>query len=306
MFSIALNSIIILVICMAIGLLCRKKNLITDLGEPVLSALLINVTLPCIIIVSMQREFNRELFNKSMIVLVASFLIHFAGYFLGLLLCKILKASSAEKGVWVFSLIFSNLIYMGLPIIEAMYGQEAVFYVSMCTVAFNSLSFTLGIKVITKGYSQNSKSNLKKILFNIPMWATFAGFIMFMFSISLPSPVYSALSSVGYMTTPLSMIIIGSILAKNNIKTVFLGLKMYIMIFIRLIAFPLCISFILNILISDKTIVGVLTIVTAMPVATLAAIFAANYGSNRELASKFVFISTVLSVITIPIISLVI
>ncbi|MCL2593825.1 MAG: AEC family transporter [Defluviitaleaceae bacterium] len=308
MFSIALNSIIILVICMILGFIARKRNLITKAGEPVLSSILLSVTLPSTIIMSMQRDFNRELFNSSMIVLVASFLIHFAGFFLGLLLFKVLRGKSYEKGVWVFSLVFSNLVYMGLPLIESIYGSMGVFYASICTISFNFLAFTLGVKIMIKGSncSVEEKDTIKKIFFNVPIWATIIGFLMFTFSIRLPDVVGSALSSVGSMTTPLSMIIIGSILATNNLKTVFLGAKMYIMIFVRLVAFPILAFFVLRIFIADEVIVGVLTIATAMPAAVLTAIFAAKYECNRDLASKFVFISTVLSVITIPLIALLI
>ena len=299
MFTLALKNISVLVICMAMGFIAKKGKIIDEKGIPLLSAILVNITLPCLMLMSMQREFEISLLRVSAVVIAITIMLHMGEWVIAFLVTKLLRADEDESVIWTFSLIFANMSYMGIPVIESMYGQEALFYTSMINMVFNIFVFTLGIKLMQK----NGKVNIKAIFMNKPIIATLLGFLMFVFSIRLPETLGKSLSMMGSMTTPLSMLIIGAILAGNDLKTVFSGWKIYAVTFFRLLVIPLLLLVILKPFIKDPMLIVVLVMLSAMPVAAITAIFAAEYNRRPVLASKMVFISTVLSVFTIPVVA---
>jgi len=297
MFTLALKNISVLVICMAMGFIAKKGKVIDEKGIPVLSAILVNITLPCLMLMSMQREFDASLFSSSMLIIAITLVLHVGEWLIAYFMMKWLKADEDESVIWTFSLIFANMSYMGIPVIESMYGKDALFYASMANMVFNMFVFTLGIKIMQK----SGNMNLKAIFFNRPIVATVTGFIMFLCSIKLPEVISKPVSMVGNMTTPLSMIIIGCILAGNDLKTVFSGRKVYVVTFLRLLGIPLLLLVILRLFVKDEMLITVLVMLSSMPVAAITAIFAAEYGRKPSLASKMVFLTTVLSVFTIPV-----
>ena len=299
MFTLALKNISVLVICMAMGFAAKKGKIIDEKGIPLLSAILVNISLPCLMLMSMQREFEFSLFKSALLVIFITLILHMGEWIVALIANKLLKADADESVIWTFSLIFANMSYMGIPVIESMYGSDILFYASMINMVFNIFVFTLGIKLMQK----SGKVNVKAIFLNKPIVATMLGFLMFVCSIRIPELFSKPLLMVGNMTTPLSMIIIGAILASNDLKTVFSGWKIYVVAFLRLLGIPLLLLVILRLFIADTMLITVLVMLSAMPVAAITAIFATEYNRNPSLASKMVFITTVLSVFTIPVVA---
>lgn len=129
------------------------------------------------------------------------------------------------------------------------------------------------------------------------------GFILFIFRIKLPVFINDTLELLGDLTTPLSMLIIGSMLCESPAKECFFNKKLYLIVFIRLLFIPACIYFILKGIVNDKLLLSIPVILTSMPIATNAAIMANKYKANESFASQLVFLSALLSIITIPFIS---
>jgi predicted permease len=125
---------------------------------------------------------------------------------------------------------------------------------------------------------------------------------MFVFSLSMPLPLEKALVSVGAMTTPLSMIIVGSMLAEIKLKEVFSGFAVYYVSAVRLIAAPLLTLAIMKLLHADQLLTEIAVTVEAMPAAVIATVLASKFGGDTKLASRCVFISTIISMVTIPLI----
>lgn len=147
------------------------------------------------------------------------------------------------------------------------------------------------------------EKDLKKVwknVVNIPLISIFLGILMFVFSVPLPKVLTQTLSSIGNMTTPISMFIIGAMLADVKLKEVFKGLDVYYMNFIKLIAAPMLVYFILKLLGTSNIVLCICVILVAMPTGSLVGVFAERYNGNKAVASKCVFLTTVLSMITIP------
>lgn len=301
----AFENISILVICMAVGFAARKGRIISAKDMPGLTALTLNVTLPALLIMAMQRKFDAYAFRGSLAAMALTVAIHALCLVLAILIVKVLRVKGAERAVLLLALLFPNTGFMGIPLVNAMFGHEAMLYTALINSVMNTLVPTVGIAILL-GAGSRGQINLKSILLNKIILATLIGFILFIFSIRIPELLGNGLTMVGSATTPLSMIIIGGMLAENDLKSVFSEWKIYIVALFRLLAFPLLVFFTLRRAIEDQLAVNVLTMLTAMPVAAITAILAAEHDKEPQLASKIVFVTTALSIFTIPIIAMII
>lgn len=144
--------------------------------------------------------------------------------------------------------------------------------------------------------------SLKEVFVNPAVIATVMGIILFIFSIRIPYPIYETLNTVGSVTTPLSMIIVGAMLAEIELKEIFTGYTVYYASFLRLIAAPVITFFVFKLINADKLLLQICVIVQAMPASVLATVFAEKYGADAALAAKSVFITTIICLITIPLV----
>ena len=305
MFITFVSSLTALAICIVVGYIGRKVNILTDEVNMGLSSLLIKITLPCVIFISMMRPFSRTLLLESLATLFLSGIVYLSGYFIGGWLARLMGAGDSEKKVWQFSFIFANVGYMGFPIIYAIFGYEGMIYTSMANVAFNVLAFTLGVQLYKKDNSGITRANLKSIILSPALVAIYIGFIFFLTGLRLPATVHNGVELIGSMTTPLSMLLVGAILAKSRLLSLVNDFRVLPVIFIRLLAIPLVTFFILRMFVHNHLMLSIIVILAAMPAAAITVIFAEQYKGDTETASKLVALSSLLCLITIPLISLV-
>jgi predicted permease len=186
---------------------------------------------------------------------------------------------------------------MGYPIIESIYPKTGIIYTSMYVAIFNLFLWSYGISLFT---GQRDWKSLKNALFNPGIISTVLGLILYVCSIKIPFTLLKAFSMVGSMTTPLSLLIIGSLLSQVNFKEMFAGRDLYISIVMRLLILPLLIFFALYTQGIKGEVANILVLVTAMPVAAITVIFAENFDADSILASKLTALSTMLSMLTLP------
>ncbi|WP_027309233.1 AEC family transporter [Caloramator sp. ALD01] len=289
------TQVIVLFLIMVVGYISRKRGLINPEVNKSLSELLLNVTLPFMIIASFNFKFSTDMLNLGIKLFLISTVIHTVLLLLGSIIYK--RFNEDEYKVLWFITVFSNCGFMGYPVVESIYGKIGLFYAALFNIPFNILMWTAGVFIFS---GRGDKQNLRKAILNPGILSVFIGLIIFLFSVELPAPVIKTLEMVGSMTTPLSMIIIGSTLADAKIKSIFEGFSVYFGSFIRLIAIPLIVYFILNLFGLKDFYLNIPVIITAMPAAANTVIMAEKYGGNPEYASKVVFLTTILSVVTIP------
>lgn len=301
MFFTVLKSLASLCVLILFGLTARKLKIITDDVSRGLSSILLNFTLPCTIIMAMQRPFDRGLLVSGGVILGVSVAAHFAAVAVGIVLCRVCGVKDKQKGVWLFVMSFANIAYMGFPLISAIYGQEALFFCAMGNVAFNLLLPSLGTFLIRIGVKEEPKT---KHGANTALAATFIGLLLFVFSVKIPETLSNALTMTANMTTPVSMLIVGSFLAQSSLKTVLGDKKLYVLSAARLLLMPVCLLFALKPFIADSVMLGVMVYLAAMPAAAVTVIFAEQYNSDTAAASRAVFVTMILSLVTIPVIAL--
>ena len=293
--STVINQVLILFLIIGVGYYGRKRNIINGEINKGLNKILLELTLPMMIVSSFDYTFSSEIMINIVKIFIYSLVIHIFLIIISIL--PYIKFDKDKRDILRFITIFSNCGFMGYPVLGSIYGKIGILYASIFNIPSNIFMWSFGVML----FSKNKKSKgLKNILLNPGILAVFIGVFLFIFSIKLPKPIYSTLKSVGDVTTPLSMIIIGAMIGDISFKKVFKEISIYYASFIRLVLVPLTIYFILNMLDVDFMVRNVVVIVEAMPAAALSAIFAQAYNKKHEFASQAVFITTLLSVITIP------
>jgi hypothetical protein len=291
-----IHQVVILFILILIGFILRKTGLLNEGLNRGLTELLLTICVPFTIFSSfLHIQISPAVLMNMVIALFCALFVHLFTAIFGKLLY--LKYPEKTGKILLLSAIFSNCGFMGLPVLEGLFGKEGVFYGSLYIVIYNILIWTLGITII-RG-KLNSKS-VKELIFNPAIIAVIIGFIFFFFSIKLPSPVYTVLDLTGGMTTPVSMFIIGSMLAEIDLIQMLKGWTVYLGCVVRLLAVPLLIYPIFLVMGLPEGIFKIILISAAMPVGAMVAIFAEKFDGDVNLASRLVVISTALSIITLP------
>ena len=261
-----------------------------------------SVTLPCLILGTFQTDYSPELLAAAGMTYALSIVFYAGSIIIGYLSRRICRIDDAAKGVWVYSVVFPNQAFMGWPVIAAVLGEGGLFYATFANMAFASFAYTYGIWLMkSTGSAQDTQHSIKKDLLTPINFAIITGLVLFFLQLRIPAPINNAIKGVADLTTPLAMMFVGTILARSPLKEMLSDYRVYLVSLIRLIIIPALVLFALAPLELSDYVRGAIVISHAMPVAGFAAIYAGAYGNDVELASKFVSLSSLLSVVSIPI-----
>lgn len=302
-YNLIFNQILILFILSIVGYTARKINIFGDKVTKGLSDIILKITLPAMIIESMINNDDPNLAEQFGKFLLISFIVYTISFILAIVLPRLIWSKPFEKGVFEFAIMFSNVGFMGYPITAAVFGEEGVFYTAIFNLPFNLLVFTIGIIFLSSNQDKKTKIDLK-LLINPGIIAVLIGFVIFYFKIPLPLAIKGSLNLLGSVTTPISMIVIGGLLAKISINKIFSNYRVYLIAIFKLFLVPIVVYFSLRSFVDGVYLLGVPVLLSAMPVAVNSAILAEEYKGNAELASQTVFISTLFSIFSIPIITM--
>lgn len=297
-FIVILNQIAVLFILIVVGFMLKKLKILDDRFEKGLAGLIISVTLPALIITSMNYEFSKELLGNSLMILGYGASTFALMILVSYIFSKIFHLENPQKGVYQFLIVFPNTGFIGFPILNAVFGREAIFYASIFNVIFNILLWTLGVYFVSK---EKKKINLN-MLINSGTVSVVIGFMLFVLSIELPYIIHSSLQTIGDTTTPLAMIMVGLLLGDARFRVLFKNIKLFVISVIRLIIIPLIVYIILSLFKLPQIVLATVVILSGMPSGANAAIFSRKFESDYKLASQGIFLTTLLSIASIPLI----
>ncbi|MCI8889090.1 MAG: AEC family transporter [Hungatella sp.] len=295
-----MNLQLMMFIEIGIGWYLRKKNLITEEGKKVLTDLIIDVILPCNIIKSFMIELNREILMKGLQILVISTILQ--------MFCTLISAvcynrvEKEKKNVLQYATVCSNAGFLGNPVAEGLYGSMGLLYASIYLIPQRIVMWSAGVSYFTE--SPSKKEVVKKVLGHPCIIAVDIGLILMAFQIALPEFITKSLASISSSTTPITMFLIGSIMAGADLKTMVTKTTSAFSV-IRLVLIPLAVFGACLLFRVDALVAGVSVILAAMPAGSTTAILAAKYHRDEEFASKCVVLTTLLSMIAIPVWSVV-
>lgn len=296
------NSFTALALCMAVGFICRKTGMLNDEHTTGLTNLLVRVAMPCTVFMALMRPFSRTLLFESMATFVISGVIYILSGFIGLWLVKLMKSPPGERQSLQFGIAFGNIAFMGIPVVTAVFGYEGLIYVSMAMASFNIIAFSWGVLMFDNAPRKINFLGLIKRNPVLPF--TVIGFIFFVTELRLPQALEGGISLIGGLTTPVSMILLGVILAKQSLKNAFKTARLFLPVTVKLILIPLATWLVLRPVIHNPLMLNVIVTLMAMPPGVLTAIFAEQYDADSFGAAKFVVLGTILCVVTVPILSL--
>ncbi len=307
---------LVLFLLMAAGFAAGRLRLLEGATRRALSRLLVAFILPCLIVASMQRPLSPELRSQAFTALGLSFAVYAAAFPLALAFARLLRVRGAEGGVHVFACVFSNVAFMGFPVMEAFFGKESVFLTSIYNIPFQLLAFSVGASMIAHGLGGGPRAEaagaagaggaggrMSLADFVTPAGvSSFVGFALFLLEIRLPGPLLRAATLLGDTTTPLASLLIGSSLSGSSPRA-FLSPRVWLTSAYRLLLFPLALYAGLRALGFEGLLLGMPVVIAAMPVAANASILAEASGGDAETASRLVFVSTALSLATLPLLA---
>lgn len=294
------NSVVSLFIMILIGVYSSKKQIITSSINQGLTDLLIQVSLPLMILTSFMFKYDSSIKSNITKTLFYSIIAYILVIILSRFLLGPIKGD--KKTILHFSNVFTNTGYVGFPILYSIYGPEGVIYGSIFNMFFVIFVWTYGLLLFKGNFDHKDLTQeILKILLNPSIIAVFMGVIILIYDIQLPEALSSSIKSMGNMAGPLSMIIIGVILSNVKIKKHLRDWTIYYGIIMKLLVLPIII-YLLFLLAGDMSKVTItIIIMVAMPASAMTSIFAESYGVESEYAAILVSSTTLLSLITVPI-----
>ncbi len=300
------TQVIVMFLLIAVGYICDKVGLVTKRGIKQMTDIVLLIVSPAVIIQSYNQEFDPNLAKNLGIAFVYATIAHAGMIVFSRFLFS--KKNPGKYNIDRVCSIYTNSGFMGIPLILSVLGEEGVFYGSAFLALFNITLWTQGVAAIKGRQKEKAKpaAIAKQLLLNPGVIGILIGFLIFFTPISLPDPVGQAVGHIANLNTPLAMIVIGTYIARSNILQALKEIRIYYTSLIRLVVFPLLMIPIYLLLPSDSLVYLTNFIAMACPAAAATSMLAAKYGGDAIYASKIIAISTVLSVLTIPLMVIVI
>lgn len=288
------KQVLILFILIGIGFATNKAKIFTGDSIKKLTNFMLYIVTPAVII----NSFNRSMDSSMLRGLIIVFIVAFGAHMLNILFSFLImhdKDKNREK-VLRMSMIFSNCGYMSFPLQQAILGTDGVFYGAAYVAVFNVVVWTFGEMMMNKGAAFSPK----KIILNPGIIGTAAGLIIFFSSVNLPEVVSAPISYLADLNTPVAMIIIGFHLANATFKIK--GANEILSMLYRLIISPVIVAAIMLLAGIRGDVLIVCAIAASAPVAAVVTMFADKYNADTRLSASITSISTLVSVITMPVI----
>ncbi len=287
------KQLIIMLVYVAIGFTLVRTKLVSKEGSRAIASLLIYVIIPCVVFKSMCVERTLE----STQTFLWSLLVAVVALALAMLVSMLLYR---RRPIDNFGAAFSNAAFMGVPLVTAVLGPDAVFSVTAFVALLNVLQWTYGQALLTKSW----KACSPKAIFTSPLVIAFLlGIVVFFARIPMPEIVGSCLSGVSAMNAPLAMIVLGTYLAEGKLVDIFRDWHLYAVSAVRLLVIP-ALTIVLFLLFPAGKMRMAVLIAAAAPIGANVAVYAGKVGADYPYAARTVCLSTVLSVVTMPLIVL--
>lgn len=306
--SVLVNQLIQLFLIICIGYLVFKIGILNETVNKHINSLVINVTMPFMIVSSVlsmtDRPDTSTVFSLFGVSIGFYLIMPVIAFVIVKIMFKTIHIVKSRQGLYMLMLIFSNVGFMGMPILQAACGEDgatAVFYAAVLNIFFNLAVFTYGVVMLSYGDTVKTTFQLKDLL-SPGILCSVIAIIIYAADIHFPATVESVIDTVGDLTSPLAMILVGSTLASMKLKDVFNEWRIYVFCFIRQFVLPILLYPIFRFCISDDLLFHVMFIEFLMPIANITLMLATEHELDSKFVSKSIFISTVMSLVSIPLV----
>lgn len=293
-----LAEMLVLLFAIAAGFLANRMGILGGETDRKISRLLLTITLPAMILGSVctgDALPERSVVLGALGVAAVFYLLEFVFV---LAVPPLLGGTPGQKGVWRYTLAFPNVAFIGYPVVSALFGPEALFYAAILVLPFNLMTFTLGPLMLA-----GAKRFSLRQMFSPCVVASILALVLALARLRPPAVVGEALNFVGGVTVPLSLLFVGSLLAGIPLGRMLAAPRLWILTAVRLLALPAVLCFLLRWMGTDALILGVAVTQMAMPAAVNGSLLCMEYGGDAECMAQITFVSTLVSIVTIPILA---
>lgn len=282
---------------MLLAFLCYRVKIVSQEGNRSMSNLLLMVVNPCVILTVYQTAYDPELVRGLLLAFAAAAVSHILAVITATFLIR--SAGRPDYSIERFSAVYSNCGFIGIPLIGSILGDTGIFYLTAYIVMFNLFSWTHGIMLMEKKFSVKG---LKEGLLSPMFIATIAAVILFFLQIRIPGVLLDAMDYVADMNTPLAMMVAGFSVAQSDLGKMLRKVRLYFVCAIKLLIIPFLMIPVLMLMRLPQDVSVSMLIATACPAAVSGTMFAIRYKQDYTYASEIFALSTVLSIVTIPLV----
>ena len=299
---VVLEKMVMLVLLMLVGYGVSKAGWVDAKFNQMASRLVTNVFIAGTIAGSVMNV-EPQLEGKELLLAIAAiFLAFLTGGAVGWVVSRCLGLKGRERNVAWLSIFFMNNVFVGFPVVEAVFGPDAIFCASLSNIPFNLLLYTVGVANLRSGEGRG-RVKLREV-FTVPLISTFVAIFLFLTRLPVPTLVADVAHTLGAATVPMSMLIIGISLSRIPVKEALGDWRAYVVSLARLIVCPVLCWLVMRLILPQAGItLGVYTVTAACPAAAMITILSIRFGADDSFASKINFLSTVLSAVTLPLVT---
>lgn len=297
MFLLTFEQLVKMFFIMLLAIMCYKLKLVTQEGNKSLSNLLLMVVNPCVILTVYQTDYDPTLVHGLLLAFAAAVAVHILGIAVSTLLMR--PSSGDDYSIDRYNAMYSNCGFIGIPLISSVLGDSGVFFITAYMVTFNLFTFTHGVMLMEKKFSLK---NLKEGFLSPMFISCIIALLLFFARIRLPEVLVDSMNYVADMNTPLAMMIAGFSVAQTDMGKMLKKIRIYYVSAVKLILIPLLVIPILLLMNLPHDVSLTVLVAASCPVAATGTMLAIRYKQNYTYASETFAMSTVLSVITIPLV----
>ena len=292
-----LEVMVMLFTMVILGYAACKLGYMGDKFDKKLSSIVVDITCPLLVLSSVMGD---EMPDRSLILPLVGvgFLTYIILLVFGFWVPRFISKNHDDQGMIGFSLMFANVGFIGYPIVASIFGPKAVFYAALLNVPNTFFIFTAGVMLVKGEYSIRQFN--PKVLLSPALIGAFIAALLVAFGVHTPEMIARPITMVGNITVPAALMIIGSSMARLPLREIIGSGKVYATSFLRLVIVPLSVYFLFRLCGVNTLINNINTVVIAMPVASFGTMFCMKYGRNPSLMTEATFITTLFSIITIP------
>ena len=296
------QQVVVLFLLIGTGVLAVKTGVLRPEHKQALSNLLVYIVVPAMIVNSYRMEFSAEILRNLLAAFGMSALAILAGTVITLLLTA--RKKDSRTPIFRFACIFSNAAYMGFPLISALFGSEGLLYASAFVTVFNILLWTMGYGFVSG--SSSPKEVVRSLVRTPVLYAVIAGLAVYLLQIPIPNLIAQPLELLAGMNTPLSMMITGMLIAAGSVKSIVTDVHIWKLAAVRMVLIPAVCLALFSLLGFHGTAAQVVVLLECCPAAAITSVFAVQFGHDESFAAGSVVLTTLLSIVVLPLCALVI
>ena len=298
-FFVSVSNMCVVLSAIAAGFLAHKLKILGGETDRRMTSLLMTITMPAMILGSLSTSEDLPDLWTVLGILGAAAVFYGLEFLLAAFLPRLVGGEATQRGVWRFALCFPNVGFIGIPVCTAFLGDAATIYAVILILPFNLLSFSLGPPMLTGGFG----SFRARELVTPTMVAAVAALAMTLLRFRPPEVIGDCLNMVGDLTTPMSLMIIGSLLAEMPFREALRSARLWCVTAVRLVVLPVALFGILRLLHVGSMVTHVTVLQMAMPVAANGSMIAMTYGGDVQAMARITFLTTLCSMVTVPVLA---